>query len=138
MTSCLFCKIIRGDIPCYKIYESALSIAFMDIHPIARRHVLVIPKEHAASFHLLSEASMADVGITLGRVSKAIGADQYNLLQNNGRLAHQEVMHVHFHVIPKLDSDSGLIVGWPVQDGIDSSSLERDAEELKKKINQAE
>ena len=110
--SCIFCKIIKGEIPSFKIAETAKTFAFMDIGPLSKGHCLVIPKEHAEKTHELSEESMADVGVVLSRVSKAVGAENYNILQNNGRLAHQEVPHVHFHVIPKTADADGLGIRW--------------------------
>ncbi|KAK7195995.1 Scavenger mRNA decapping enzyme C-term binding/HIT domain containing protein [Novymonas esmeraldas] len=114
--NCIFCKIVAGDIPCAKVAETSKAFAFMDIGPLARGHVLVIPKQHAACLHELDVESAADVGVLLAKTSRAVagpdGATQYNVLQNNGRLAHQEVPHVHFHVIPKRDAETGLKIGW--------------------------
>lgn len=115
-SNCIFCKIVRGEIPCAKVAESAKAFAFMDIGPLARGHVLVIPKAHAACLHELDLESAADVGLLVAKVSRAVagpeGTTQYNVLQNNGKLAHQEVPHVHFHVIPKRDMATGLQIGW--------------------------
>ena len=113
----IFAKIIAGEIPCHKIYEDDHVLAFLDIMPIARGHTLVIPKESAATLDLLSDEAAAAIGRVLPRISRAVlaatGATQFNVLQNNGPLAHQAVFHVHFHIIPKLDSASGLGVEWP-------------------------
>lgn len=115
-SNCIFCKIIEGSIPCHKVAETAKTLAFMDINPLARGHVLVIPKSHAAELHELDLDSAADIGRVLGRVSKAVagpdGSTKYNILQNNGKIAHQEVPHVHFHIIPKRDEETGLKIGW--------------------------
>ena len=73
----------------------------MDINPIAHKHVLVIPKTCAKYLHQVPDEDMAAVGVALKNVSKAVGAEAYNVLQNNGKIAHQEVEHVHFHIIPK-------------------------------------
>ncbi|KPI86267.1 hypothetical protein ABL78_4693 [Leptomonas seymouri] len=117
-STCIFCKIVRGEIPSAKVAESAKALALMDIGPLARGHVLVIPKAHAAYLHELDLESAAEVGLLVAKVSRAVagpdGSTQYNVLQNNGRMAHQEVPHVHFHVIPKRDTDTGLKVGWDV------------------------
>jgi diadenosine tetraphosphate (Ap4A) HIT family hydrolase len=116
MDSCIFCKIIAGKIPCYKLLETPTLLSFLDINPLAPAHVLVIPKAHHPYLHELSEEVAADCGRALNRISKALVkaglAREYNVLQNNGRLAHQEVEHVHFHLIPKPDLDSGLGITW--------------------------
>lgn len=113
----IFAKIIRGEIPCHKVYEDEHVLAFLDISPIARGHTLVIPKEAAATLDLLSDDAAAAIGRVLPRLARAVlaatGATAFNVLQNNGAIAHQAVFHVHFHIIPKLDDTSGLGVGWP-------------------------
>ena len=113
----IFAKIIAGEIPCHKIYEDDHVLAFLDISPIARGHTLVVPKEPAPTLDKLSDEASAAIGRVLPRISRAVlaatGATQFNVLQNNGPLAHQAVFHVHFHIIPKLDSASGLGVEWP-------------------------
>lgn len=117
MAETIFSKIIRGELPCHKVYEDELVLAFLDIHPIAPGHTLVIPKEPAATLDELSEASAAALGKVLPKLCRAVkqatGIQAYNLLQNNGSEAHQAVFHVHFHIIPKPNSDKGLGVGWP-------------------------
>jgi histidine triad (HIT) family protein len=112
----IFGKILDGEIPCHKVYEDDHVLAFLDVGPLSRGHTLVIPKERKAFLHELSDESAAAIGRALPRlcraVKKAVGAEAYNLLQNNGTAAHQVVMHVHFHIIPKTTSD-GLGIGWP-------------------------
>jgi histidine triad (HIT) family protein len=116
MAETIFSKIIRGEIPCHKVYEDARVLAFLDIFPLSRGHTLVIPKEAAATLGELSEESAGAVGRVLPRVCRAVlratGAEAYNVLQNNGALAHQAVFHVHFHVIPRYADGSGLGIGW--------------------------
>jgi histidine triad (HIT) family protein len=111
----IFSKIIAGDIPCHRVYEDAHVIAFLDISPLSRGHLLVVPKEVKAQLHELSDESAAAIGRVLPRLARAVlaatGATAYNILQNNGALAHQAVMHVHFHIIPRIGS-AGLGVGW--------------------------
>ena len=112
----IFGKIIDGEIPCHKVYEDDHVLAFLDVGPLSRGHTLVIPKERKAFVHELSDESCAAIGRVLPRlclaVMQATGATDYNVLQNNGTAAHQVVMHVHFHIIPKTDS-GGLGIGWP-------------------------
>jgi histidine triad (HIT) family protein len=114
-----FQRILSGELPCHKVYEDAQVLAFLDIAPLAPGHTLVIPKEPAETLDQLSDASAAAVGRVLPRLCRAVvratGARAYNVLQNNGPLAHQAVFHVHFHIIPKPDLESGLGIGWPAR-----------------------
>ncbi|MGD9693250.1 MAG: HIT family protein [Phycisphaerales bacterium] len=116
MADTIFGKIIRGEIPCHRVYEDDKVLAFLDIAPLSVGHVLVIPKEAAETLDRLSEESCAALGRVLPRVCRAVlqatGARSYNVLQNNGAEAHQAVMHVHFHVIPKTGDGKGLGIGW--------------------------
>lgn len=116
MSDTIFSRILRGEIPSFKVYEDDLVFAFLDIGPLSVGHTLVIPKEPAATLDALSDASAAAIGRVLPRlcraVMKATGAKDYNVLQNNGASAHQAVFHVHFHIIPKPDDATGLEIGW--------------------------
>ncbi|MGH9322290.1 MAG: HIT family protein [Vicinamibacteria bacterium] len=108
----LFDKIIRGELPSYKVYEDERVFAFLDIGPISQGHTLVVPKESKAHLHELSDDSAAAIGRARPRlcraVMKATGASDYNVLQNNGSAAHQAVFHVHFHIIPRFQrGDTG-------------------------------
>lgn len=117
MAYTIFTKIIAGEIPCFRVYEDDKVFAFLDISPLSHGHTLVIPKEPAETLDQLSEESAAALGRVLPRMSRAIlratGATAFNLLQNNGAIAHQAVMHVHFHIIPKYADGSGLGIQWP-------------------------
>jgi histidine triad (HIT) family protein len=112
---CLFCKIVKGEIPSKKIYENHGALAFLDISPLSDGHVLVVPKKHFVQAHEMDAASWEAVADALNQVSKrltdCLGVEDYNILQNNGKLAHQVVMHVHFHVIPKFPG-AGLKLQW--------------------------
>jgi histidine triad (HIT) family protein len=113
--STIFDKILDGEIPCHKVYEDDHVLAFLDIGPLSHGHTLVIPKERKAFLHELSDEAAAALGRVLPRLCRAVktatGVDAYNVLQNNGASAHQAVMHVHFHIIPRTPHD-GLVVGW--------------------------
>src|SRR4051812_18049259 len=117
MAETIFDKILNGDIPCHKLYEDDLVLAFLDIAPLSLGHALVIPKERVKTLDLLSDESSAAIGRVLPRLCRAIkkltGTSAFNVLQNNEALAHQAVDHVHFHIIPKPDAKLGLGVGWP-------------------------
>lgn len=112
----IFTRIIRGEIPSHKVYEDDRVFAFLDIGPLSIGHTLVIPKEQVETLDQLSDESAAAIGRALPRlcraVLKATGATAYNVLQNNGTAAHQAVMHVHFHIIPKHADGSGLGIKW--------------------------
>ena len=102
-------------------------LAFLDIGPLSEGHTLVVPKERKAQLHQLSDESAAALGRALPRICRAVlratGASAYNVLQNNGSAAHQVVMHVHFHIIPKFGSE-GLGIHWPAQKLADSAARE--------------
>ncbi len=116
MADTIFSKILSGEIPCHRIYEDDLVLAFLDINPLSAGHTLVIPKEPAETVDRLSAESAAAIGRALPMLSRAVmtatGASSFNIIQNNGRSAHQEVMHVHFHIIPKDEEGGGLGIGW--------------------------
>src|SRR6187402_2055613 len=98
-----FAKILRGEIPCHKVYEDEHVLAFLDVGPLSRGHTLVIPKEPAETLDTLSDESAAAIGRVLPRICRAVvratGTQAYNVLQNNRPEAHQAVFHVHFHII---------------------------------------
>ena len=116
MGETIFSKILRGEIPCHRVYEDDRVLAFLDVFPIARGHTLVIPKTEIATVDQLSDDDAAAIGRVLPRIARAVlaatGATAFNILQNNGPAAHQAVFHVHFHIIPRHDDGSGLGIGW--------------------------
>ena len=128
MSETIFSKIIRGEIPCHKVYEDDKVLAFLDVGPLSTGHTLVISKEVAATLEQLSDESAAAIGRVLPRLCRAVlkvtGATAYNVLQNNGAAAHQAVFHVHFHIIPKV-GDTGLGIDWPARklDGAEGAAL---------------
>ncbi len=132
MAETVFARILRGEIPCHKIYEDAHVLAFLDVFPLSRGHTLVIPKEPAETLDRLSDDAAAALGRALPRIARAVlaatGATAFNILQNNGALAHQAVVHVHFHVIPRYDAEqggAGLGIVWRAGklDGADAAPL---------------
>ncbi len=116
MADTIFKKIIAGELACHKLYEDEEVLAFLDINPLSEGHALVIPKEAAETLDQLSDEASAAIGRVLPRLCRALmsatGVSQYNVLQNNGPMAHQAVDHVHFHIIPRPNIDKGLGVGW--------------------------
>jgi histidine triad (HIT) family protein len=119
MAETIFGKILRNEIPCQRVYEDGDVLAFLDVNPLSRGHTLVIPREPAETLDMLSANASAAIGRVLPRIARAVmkvtGAKAYNVLQNNGPLAHQAVMHVHFHIIPKYDDGTGLGIDWPAK-----------------------
>ncbi|KAK4203586.1 HIT-like domain-containing protein [Triangularia verruculosa] len=113
--ACIFCKIIKGEIPCFKLFESDKTLAFLDINPLSKGHALVIPKHHGEKLTDIPDDQLSEVLPIVKKLAAATGGSDWNLLQNNGKLAHQEVGHVHFHMIPKPNEKEGLGVGWPMQ-----------------------
>lgn len=117
MSETIFHKIVAGEIPCHKVYEDEHVLAFLDVFPLSRGHTLVIPKVHAETLDQLDDEQAAAIGRVLPRICRAVqvvsGAPAYNILQNNGELAHQAVMWLHFHIIPKFEDGSGLGIEWP-------------------------
>lgn len=109
---CVFCKIIRGEIPCSRLYEDDMVLAFLDIAPFNYGHALVIPKDHHHSITTLPSHFHAKIMETACKVAvaqmRALKAEGFNLALNNGRCAGQEVPHVHLHVIPRFVDDQPI------------------------------
>ena len=130
MGETIFSKILRGEIPAHRVYEDDRVLAFLDVGPLSPGHLLVIPKEPAETLDQLSDESSAAIGRVLPRLCRALmkvtGTKDYNVLQNNGRLAHQAVFHVHFHVIPKPNDTEGLGIGWRPGKLTDGETLARE------------
>ncbi|KAJ3044453.1 Adenosine 5'-monophosphoramidase [Rhizophlyctis rosea] len=132
--NCIFCKIVKGTIPSFKLFETELTYAFLDVGPLSKGH-LVIPKAHSQYFHEVSDEALADLLPVAKKVAKAINPAQYNVLQNNGRLANQAVDHVHFHIIPKPNEEEGLGIKWRPQTA-DKEELAAFAKEIVGRIEQ--
>ena len=100
--SCIFCRIVRGEIPCSKVYEDEQVLAFLDIHPIAPVHFLLIPKEHLPTLsetQVDHEAVLGRMMVLAPRLAREQGADGFRLIVNTGRVGRQEVLHVHMHIL---------------------------------------
>ncbi|KAF8342542.1 HIT-like domain-containing protein, partial [Amanita rubescens] len=113
------------------------SVAFLDINPVSEGHTQVIPKYHARTIADLPDEYLCDIGPVVKKVAIATGAENYNVVQNNGRLAFQHVDHVHFHVIPKTSPTDGLVMdiekNWPIKK-VSKEDLEAILQKLKAKI----
>ena len=100
---CIFCKIINGDLPSYKIYEDDLIVALLDVNPVFPGHTLIIPKKHTLDIDTISEETLFHIMIKGKEIANLVvdklQADGFTLIQNNGFV--QEVKHFHLHIIPK-------------------------------------
>ena len=115
MENCIFCKIIKGEIPSFKVYEDNNVFAFLDIAPVNKGHVLVIPKNHSENIHDVSDEDLKHL-ISAAKnlsdaVKKGVGADGVNVSNSSGIAAGQTVMHTHFHIIPRFKGDG--LKHWP-------------------------
>lgn len=110
----VFCKIIDGEIPCYKLYEDESVLAFLDISQVTKGHALVVPKKHYDTFLSIPQEEMhkvMDVAQRIGQVQiKLLGAKGVNILTNCYEAAGQSVPHFHVHVIPRYDANDGYIL----------------------------
>ena len=118
MADCVFCKIVAGEIPCTKVFEDGLCLAFMDVGPISPGHTLLVPKTHYETIHQMPADEAAHLAqhipLLAAAVQKAVRAEGINVLQNNGACSGQEVFHVHVHLIPRWPQD-GLGFRWPAK-----------------------
>ncbi len=109
MSDCIFCRIVAGQLPCWKIWEDARVLAFLDINPVTEGHTLVIPKVHARDIAGMTREDLAAMAQALARIAPVVtdlvGAAGFNVLNNCGRVAGQVVEHVHFHIIPRKKGD---------------------------------
>ena len=115
MKDCVFCKIVKGELPSAKVYEDENCVAFLDINPVSPGHALVIPKEHYGDFletpvELVKAVAEACLRVSPG-VVKAVSAEGFNLFLANGPCAGQEIDHLHVHIVPRRPGD-GLLWGW--------------------------
>jgi histidine triad (HIT) family protein len=133
MAETIFSKIVAGTVPCHRVYEDAQVLAFLDVNPLAEGHTLVIPKRAVERFEDLTPDEAAALARAIGPIARkvlsATGAADYNLLQNNGGVSGQVVMHVHFHIIPRRAGD-GLGYRWLPKPG-DPAALAALAERVR-------
>lgn len=133
---CIFCKIVAGEIPSFKLYEDTDTFAFMDINPVHDGHCLVIPKAHAATVFEIAPGDFAATARTTAKVANAVNAavqpDGLNLIQSNGPGAAQSVAHFHIHVLPRRMND-GLLVNWELKPG-DRDRIAAVAERIRKSL----
>ncbi|AGK70434.1 diadenosine tetraphosphate (Ap4A) hydrolase [Streptococcus cristatus] len=116
MADCIFCKIITGEIPSYKVYEDDQVVAFLDISQVTPGHTLVVPKQHFRNLLEMDADStsqlFARVPDIARKVMKATGAKGMNILNNNEEIAGQTVFHTHVHLAPRYDETDGLQISF--------------------------
>ena len=114
---CIFCAIAAGEIPSFKVYEDDVVLAYLDINPFSKGHVLVIPKEHTEGLLDTPDATLSAVIARVKKVAAhikdALPCDGFNILQNNGEAAGQTVKHLHFHIIPRYQGGALDFVPHP-------------------------
>lgn len=138
MENCIFCKIIKGEIPSFKVYEDEKVLAFEDINPASYGHTLLIPKIHAKDLWEIDDESLAAVHTASKKIitgiKEALKPTGVALLQLNGKGAGQIVDHYHLHLIPRLKDSPQLPVGnWEPQPG-DMKKIGQTAEKIREAI----
>lgn len=150
MTHCVFCDIAEGRLPAVKVYEDDRVIAFMDIFPLRRAHVLVIPRQHHRQLHELDSTLRSHLTDTATRIAQAMyrssltpAAVHYNV--NDGPAAHQTVPHVHMHILPRYRGDARSFLLRLLRKPLDlmigpaaTAVLEADAAEIRQHLSPAD
>lgn len=136
-SDCVFCKIVAGEIPCTKVFEDDLVLSFMDICPLNKGHLLVIPKDHYENILDIPPDIYGRLAYTICRIARAVqdslSPDGMNVMQLNGRAGNQVVPHVHLHLVPRWMGDGLTICGWePVQG--DNTDIARAADLIRSKM----
>ncbi|HCY6766850.1 TPA: HIT family protein [Staphylococcus aureus] len=136
MSETIFCKILTGEIPSFKVYEDDYVYAFLDISQVTKGHTLLIPKKASANIFETDEETMKHIGAALPKVANAIkrafNPDGLNIIQNNGEFADQSVFHIHFHLIPRYENDiDGFGYKWEThEDILDNDAKQQIAEQI--------
>ena len=132
-SSCLFCRIIRGELPSHRVYEDDWVFAFLDIHPVGLGHTLIVPKQHFENIHDIPVDVLGYIHQVAKKISeaqiKALNPAGISIAQNNGAAAGQIIFHFHTHVIPKNSPDQQRVE-------MTNDDLARVAEELKRALAQ--
>lgn len=134
--SCVFCKIVSGQIPATKVYEDSDTIAFLDLAPVHPGHALVIPKDHFENVYTTPDEAWCRIQLTVKKLSlavkQAVNADGINLHMNNEKAAGQVVHHAHVHIIPRHNDDG--LTHWPGGTYKDDADRDSFAEKIKAEI----
>lgn len=115
MSDCIFCKIVRGEAPSWKVYENEKVYAFLDINPVSRYHTLVIPKLHYVNIFDVPDEELREVISVVGKLAKMyqrqLGLKGLQVINSNGRAGQQDVFHLHYHIVPREMGD-GQSIRW--------------------------
>jgi histidine triad (HIT) family protein len=138
MEDCLFCKIVAGEIPCFKVYEDDRVLAFEDINPISEGHTLIIPKQHARDLWEIPGEDLAAIHLASKKVGdaiqKALDPAGIAVLQLNGPGANQVVMHYHLHLMPRASEAPELpVTVWELREG-DMEAIGKTAEKIAREL----
>jgi len=139
MEDCIFCKIVKGEIPSYKIYEDEKIFAFMDIQPINPGHILIIPKKHAKLIAELEDEIVGEIfkvakKINIALRKSGIKSEGINFFLADGKAAGQEVLHVHLHIVPRYKNDG---FGFKFPPNYENKPSKDELEKIAKKIRSA-
>jgi len=133
---CLFCKIIKGEIPAYKVYEDNDFLVILDINPVNLGHTLIIPKVHFVNIFDTPETTASQIGPIIKKISPAVKngtkADGVNVIINNEKAAGQLIFHAHVHIIPRFENDG--FTHWHGQGGETKSDFENIQNSIKKSL----
>ena len=134
---CIFCKIVSGEIPAVKVLDEERVVAFMDINPSGKGHMLVVPKNHAENIFEISENDLAALIKAVKRCAKAVketlNAEGITILQLNGKASDQIVPHLHIHVIPRWENDGLSVSTWEMKPG-DMEEIQAIARKIREHI----
>jgi len=135
---CIFCKIIDGEIPAVKVLDEEVVVAFMDINPSSKGHMLVVPKNHAENIFEIPESDLTALIKAVKRcanaVKEALNAEGVTILQLNGKASDQIVPHFHIHIIPRWKNDGLPISSWEMKQG-DMEEIKNIALKIKENIS---
>ena len=140
MAECTFCRIVKGELPCFKVFEDKRVLAFEDINPIAEGHTLIIPRRHAENLWEISEEDLAAIHLVSKKVVRALREvlkpTGIAVLQLNGQGAMQAVLHYHLHLVPRIPGAPPLpITNWDLRPG-NSEALRETAKKIENAIRQ--
>lgn len=136
MENCVFCKIVNKEIPCYKVYENELILAFLDINPIVIGHTLIVPKKHFENIFDIEEDYLKAIIEASKKISlktkEALRVKGINLYQANGSIAGQTIFHFHLHLLPRTENDGIDFIKWM---GKEAKKIEaQEMEEIRNKL----
>lgn len=126
----VFCKIVKGEIPCYKVYEDDVCLAFLDVNPVSKGHTLVIPKSHFDDVIDCNTEVYAHIMLVVKRLStlimKRMDAKGLNIVTNAKEVAGQTVPHFHVHIIPRYSDNDGYKAEYTKVEGLDLLQIQHD------------